>query len=80
MNNKTYLSRSTFFNCVSEPSESKSLYMGDGTESLRRHKYINHRFFADSSSDTSELELKLADSVLVSANWLTKASVLIRVK
>ena len=50
MNNRNFLSRSTFFNCVGDCNESKSLYMGDGTESLRRHKYINHRIFDEGSN------------------------------
>ena len=69
-------SKSTLFNMnnvtLDASVENKSLYMGDGTERLRRHKYINHNFFFENVDHNKKnvmepLSLKFDQDLLVEA-------------
>ena len=76
--NRLSKSKSPLFNGSSDfLEESKSLYMGDGTEKLKRHKYINHKFFFENvdhskKSSVKEIFSLKHDQVLVSQCLIRK--------
>lgn len=79
--NRIISSKSTLFNmnnvALDTSIENKSLYMGDGTERLRRHKYINHKFFFENVDHTKKnveepLSLKFEQDLQVLVNFIQK--------